>query len=172
MVYLLGQEYQHLHDTVAYHCLNIGTVEDFKIIRKLDSSDPLTVYAMAGGMEKPIFTASSLEKCTDIVSKIILKQVTNDPHSVINITECITPEEQTGGEVITEMLEVLRDVGRADLVRKFNDVITDTLTEIDAKYNGDQPESDQIEQSTELDPADLPTIDQPPTKQQYEEYDP
>lgn len=140
MVYLLGQEYKHLHDTTAFHCLNIGTVEDFKIIKGiekdqepiLDNSKPYTVYAVCGGTEKPIFTAPSIENCMTTISSIIMKHVTNDAFTVIDIASCIKAEELSGDEIITEMLEIIRDIGRSDLVKKFNEAMNMAINELES----------------------------------------
>jgi hypothetical protein len=161
MVYLLGQEYKHLHDTTAFHCLNIGTVEDFKIIKGMDkeqefetdNSKPYSVYAVCGGTEKPIFTAPSIENCMTTISSIIMKHVTNDAFTVIDIASCIKAEELSGDEIITEMLEIMRDVGRTDLVKKFNEAMNIAINELES-IEESQPDipSDQatLENFTEL----------------------
>lgn len=135
MVYLIGQEYQHLHDTVAFHCLNMNTIEDYKVVKKTETEEPLTVYALVGGMEKPIFTVPTIEQCISTLESLVLQNITKDPYIFIDVAKSIKPQLQSGDDVIKEVFEVLKDVGRADLVNKFVESLNETLATLEEAEN-------------------------------------
>lgn len=119
-MYLLGNEYQHLHDSSARYCLNIGTVDGFLIMKK-EADSNYTLYASHGGEEKPLITAPTQDICKSIIRNIMNEHVSIPPHSLTDINDLV-PNQTTrsGEEVLSEMFQTLIDLGYEDLIDEFN----------------------------------------------------
>jgi hypothetical protein len=159
MVYLLGNEYQHLHDSCGHYCLNIGTSNGFLIMKK-EGADSYTLYANDGGEERPLITAPSKEICKEIIENIMLKHVTMEPHKVIEVQDLYPKEdERTGEEILTDMCQTLIDLGYEDLVDEFDATMSEGYCSININRvsenldfgdeNGLQAEETQTEKVNE-----------------------
>lgn len=121
MVFILGNEFKHLHESLVRYCLNIGTVAAFLILKK-EESDGYILCVQDGGEDKPLTVAPSVEMCQSLIEAIMSKHVTVEPHHVIDIDDLYPIEgERTGEEVLSEMCQTLIDLGYEDLVDEFDE---------------------------------------------------
>jgi hypothetical protein len=118
-MYLLGNEYQHLHDSYAKYCLNIGTVDAFLIMKK-EADTNYTLYASHGGEEKPLITAKTQDICKSIIRNIMNEHVAIPPHTITDINDLVPRQDiRSGEEILTDMFQTLIDTGYEDLVDEF-----------------------------------------------------
>jgi len=157
-MYLLGDEYQHLHDSCGHYCLNVGSCEGFLIMKK-EGSLSYTLYANHAGEEKPLITAPTKAICKEIIQNIMRKHVTIEPHLVIEIEDLYPKEdERTGEEILTDMCQKLIDLGYEDLVDEFDATMSEGYCSININNvssnldfgdeNGLQAEETQTEEIT------------------------
>ena len=127
-MYLLGNEYQHLHDTCARYCLNVGSVDGFLILKQ-ENSTSYTLYASHGGEEKPLVTAPTQDICKSIIRNIMNEHVSIPPHNITDINELIPKQHVRSCEIIlTDMFQTLIDLGYEDLVDEFGSAQKESIS--------------------------------------------
>lgn len=161
MVFILGNEFKHLHESLVRYCLNIGTVAAFIILKKEDS-DNYILCVQDGGEDKPLTVAPTIEMCQSLIESIMSKHVTVEPHRVIDIDDLYPVEgDRTGEEVLSEMCQTLIDLGYEDLVDEFDEKVSNvgslTISINSAskhlgsgEENGLQAQETQTEEITEI----------------------
>lgn len=119
MVFIVSEEYLNPYGKPTVNVINIGSVDDLKIIR---DADEYTICVNQGDFEKFICKSESIEEARDVIQGIYNSHVKHEGHVLVDV-ETVKPKQvdhMVSLEDIHDiMLELLEELGYPELVQLY-----------------------------------------------------